>query len=192
MTSNFRSFAIWLFLLTSIMLISCGDANVEFDGGNGAISGETSCADGIDNDGDAQIDCDDIDCVLAPACNVTSATCEDFINALCERTGECNEQSEFQNCVDFFRVFTNCNTIDILPDVNQCIADLDNFDCVALTDDTLLPDTCWPVGTCDVCESDADCPGDLLCVDCFDNCTGAVDRCAPLSFHFADCVDGFF
>lgn len=24
------------------------------------------------------------------------------------------------------------------------------------------------------------------------NCTGAVDRCAPFSFFFIDCGDGFF
>jgi hypothetical protein len=29
---------------------------------------ETSCADGIDNDGDWKIDCDDPDCASAPAC----------------------------------------------------------------------------------------------------------------------------
>ncbi|MDA2921050.1 hypothetical protein MYX76_16435, partial [Desulfobacterota bacterium AH_259_B03_O07] len=35
------------------------------------ISGETNCTDGIDNDGDTQIDCDDFDCILDPACRPT-------------------------------------------------------------------------------------------------------------------------
>jgi len=192
MKINFRNYAIWLFLLTSIILISCNSGDINIPGGNGGIAGEINCTDGIDNDGDTLIDCEDIDCILAPACNVISATCEDFINAVCERSGECNAVFNFENCVTFFGNFTNCNTIHNLLDVNQCIADLDNFDCVALTEDTLLPDTCTSEGTCDICESNADCPVGLSCNDCFDNCTGAVDRCIPLSFFFADCIDGFF
>ena len=180
---------IFLFICISFGTIGgCGDSEINIDGdGNGGIF------DGDDNG--------------------LSQLCEDFINALCERGGECNAAPNFDNCVDFFELFTGCDLIENLPNPNQCIADLDNFDCVAFTEDTLLPDTCTPVGACDICETDADCPEELFCSSCFDGfddldgfpglddldgldgppeCTGVVDRCAPFSFFFVDCGDGFF
>lgn len=194
-------------------LTDCADLNCAFrpvcidDGG---VAGETNCTDGIDNDGDNLIDCTDLNCLSDPACDAAVGDCEDFIDALCDRFGECNEQSAFGNCVSFFTFFTDCETVENLPDPDDCIADLDNFDCVTLTEDTILPDSCVPEGACDVCTSNADCPDDLLCSECFDGlddifddgffdgdmnefeCTGVVDRCAPLSFFFVDCGDGLF
>ena len=36
--------------------------------GNGDLAGEINCTDGIDNDGDTETDCSDIDCILDPFC----------------------------------------------------------------------------------------------------------------------------
>ena len=194
---------IFLFIFISFGTIGgCGGGNGDGESngnGNEGLAGETNCMDGIDNDGDTEIDCADIDCILDPNCD---ADCEDFINALCERRVECNAAMNFENCVDFFELFSGCDEFfEALPDPNQCIADLDNFDCEALNEDTLLPDTCTPVGACNICETDEDCPEGLVCSMCFEGlfgmegpteCTGVVDRCAPFSFFFVDCGDGFF
>jgi len=46
------------------------DNNGESSGNGGELAGEQNCTDGIDNDGDTEIDCDDFDCILDPACMV--------------------------------------------------------------------------------------------------------------------------
>jgi len=46
------------------------DNNGESSGNGGELAGEQNCTDGIDNDGDTEIDCDDIDCILDPECAV--------------------------------------------------------------------------------------------------------------------------
>ena len=50
--------------------------------GAGTPTTETSCTDGVDNDGDGQIDCADSDCATNPACQVptTETSCTDGID----------------------------------------------------------------------------------------------------------------
>ena len=61
---------IFIFLISFGTIGGCGGG----DESNGSIgieeelAGELNCTDGIDNDGDTEIDCDDIDCILDPAC----------------------------------------------------------------------------------------------------------------------------
>jgi len=73
-----------VFLL--LILISLGTTggcggDDENDGLNvidgGELSGELNCTDGIDNDGDTEIDCDDIDCILDPECKDDETLADD-------------------------------------------------------------------------------------------------------------------
>jgi len=72
-----------LFIFIAIGTIGgCGDSGIV-----GEFAGEVNCMDGIDNDGDTETDCEDIDCILDPACNVT---CDDFLEAFCNRAVDCD------------------------------------------------------------------------------------------------------
>lgn len=70
----FKLFSITFLLIciTFGTMIGCEDE--ENNGGSsndgGELSGELNCTDGIDNDSDTETDCDDIDCILDPACMV--------------------------------------------------------------------------------------------------------------------------
>jgi len=74
--SLIRLFSVFLLILfISFGAIGgCGggdeDNNGESSGNGGELAGEQNCTDGIDNDGDTEIDCEDIDCILDPACMV--------------------------------------------------------------------------------------------------------------------------
>lgn len=61
----------------------CGGGNGEGDEiiGGDDFAGEQNCTDMIDNDGDTEVDCDDIDCVLDPSCT----TCEENLEILCDK-----------------------------------------------------------------------------------------------------------
>jgi len=63
-----------LIFITIGAIGGCGggdeDNNGESSGSGGELAGEQNCTDGIDNDGDTEIDCDDIDCILDPVCMV--------------------------------------------------------------------------------------------------------------------------
>jgi len=52
----------------------CGGGDEDNNGASssngGGLAGEQNCTDGIDNDSDTDTDCDDIDCILDPACMV--------------------------------------------------------------------------------------------------------------------------
>ena len=47
------------------------------------------CSDGVDNDDDGAIDCEDVDCAAAAACDTTPETCGDFYDCLFEQTCDC-------------------------------------------------------------------------------------------------------
>ncbi|MCP4873025.1 MAG: hypothetical protein GY898_30395 [Proteobacteria bacterium] len=48
---------------------------VTFEGIGGTGPGESSCTDGVDNEGDGDVDCDDFDCFGDPACNNADFCC---------------------------------------------------------------------------------------------------------------------
>ncbi len=177
-----------LFSLIAIGTIGgCGGGG-NGDGG-GEFAGETNCSDMIDNDGDGEVDCADIDCILDPSC----PTCDDFVDAFCERVVECDGLT-FPQCVSLVEDFISsldCEDIEELSTVNECIADLEDFNCEDLFND-LGPDSCAPSeGVCDVCEADEDCGENLICVDCLEDCTGVAKRCVGFFFD-QECVDGTF
>jgi len=171
----------------------CGSSGGSGDGdGNGDLAGEINCMDGIDNDGDTQTDCDDIDCILDPVCNMPVLSCEDIKNAFCERSAECFDQLTVELCLIALGVIEDsgfeCEEIFNLSNAQDCVADLDNFDCQEL--DIAPPVSCSPEGVCDICVTDNDCNESQLCFGCFENCTGAVDRCSgALPYR---CEDGLF
>jgi len=74
--SLFRLFSLFIIIIfISFGTIGgCGggdeESNGESSGNGGELAGEQNCTDGIDNDGDTEIDCEDIDCILDPACMV--------------------------------------------------------------------------------------------------------------------------
>ena len=48
---------------------------ITFTGVGGAGAGESSCTDGVDNEGDGDVDCDDFDCFGDPACTNADFCC---------------------------------------------------------------------------------------------------------------------
>ena len=179
------------FLIIGTMVGCDGDNG---DGDNGELAGETECADLMDNDDDGEVDCEDIDCILAPNC--VEVTCDDFIEAGCNRLVECDGVT-LEDCIDIIELIIDvnenidCNDVTGLPTVSECIAEIDNFDCEDFNND-LGPDSCSPSeGLCEICEVDEDCAEGLICVDCVDNCTGVDMRCTS-AFFDQICEDGQF
>ena len=68
------SFLILILCISFGTIGGCGggdeDNNGESSGNGGELAGEQNCTDGIDNDSDTETDCEDIDCILDPACMV--------------------------------------------------------------------------------------------------------------------------
>jgi len=177
------------FLITFGIIGGCGSGS---DGdGNGEVVIELICDDGIDNDGNGFTDCEDLACVIDPVCEVVS--CEAIFDSLCDRFEVC-ELGTFEDCILVFELLGfNCENIESTA-TQECIDDLNIFDCEDVEMGN-LPDSCADtltiIGSCDECEVDADCPGDLFCFECFENCTGEVNRCSGLLF-FLECTDGIF
>jgi len=64
-----RNLTLALLLIAFMNIGGCGGGSGG-NGNGGDLAGEMNCTDKIDNDGDTEIDCDDIDCILDPACVV--------------------------------------------------------------------------------------------------------------------------
>ena len=133
---------ILLFLLIAIGTIGgCGGSggNGDDGGGGGELAGETNCSDGLDNDGDTQVDCADIDCILDPDC----PECEEIVAILCDRADECGFVLIDECVVDF--VFNDlgfdCEEFLAGPFNDECMEDMDDFDCDELGED-ILPESC--------------------------------------------------
>ena len=56
-------------------------------------SSETDCSDNIDNDGDGDIDCNDIDCLGEPSC--PEVDCTDGIDNDADAQTDCNDPACF-------------------------------------------------------------------------------------------------
>jgi len=176
----------FLFLcLTFGTMVSCdGDDNQDEE-----LAGELICDDGIDNDDDGDTDCEDFDCILDPNCVVV--TCDDFFEAGCNRVVECDEGGNIEECIAISELVVDCNIINNFPNPNQCIADLENFNC-ELLDAGFLPNSCTPVSACEECQNDSDCEEGLACLDCFNDCIGDVKRCTFPNNFLIECEDGNF
>ena len=188
-----------IFLLVTVTFGLGGcDSSENDDNQDEELAGELICDDGIDNDGDTDIDCDDIDCILDPVCEVA---CDDIIAAYCDKTAECNGTT-FEDCILEFDGFLNndnmlgnafdCEIIVELPTAQQCVEDIGNMDCSAI-DNVEAPDSCFPAEACNVCESDEDCADGLFCFECIINCTELfpTSRCSANNF-FIQCEDGLY
>jgi hypothetical protein len=183
---------IFLFVFITFGIIGgCGSS----DGNDGdeELAGELICDDGIDNDEDTEIDCDDIDCILDPAC--TGASCEEFVEAFCNRIDECGIIL-FIPCEESLALQgLDCDILEgSVP--QQCIDDISENDCNEV-DMGNLPESCGEdqfsvIGGCEECEDDLDCEEGLICIDCIDECTGSVKRCTVAALAVLECEDGLF
>ena len=110
---------------------------------------ETNCADGIDEDCDQLIDCDDFDCEFDPIC-------------ICIVDGQCADGEDCVNCPeDCFAAGGTCG---------DGICEGDGEDCVTCTADcpcTPTPDTCWA------------CCGDGVCSPVLETVTNCPVDCDP-------------
>jgi len=63
-----KKYLLFLFLIAVLgFSFTACDGGGESSSNGGELAGEQNCTDGIDNDGDTEIDCEDIDCILDPA-----------------------------------------------------------------------------------------------------------------------------
>jgi|GEM_PF-1972505 len=135
---------------------------VALDGWNGAVSefqmvltcaggpGEI-CDDGIDNDNDGQIDCDDPDCFFDPACNGGAEVCDDGIDNDGDGLADCDDVQDCQAFPGCDYGGGDCCTDNGTP---GCENDLGE-DCVCAADPFC-------------CESQ----WDAICADVFENTCG--------------------
>ena len=176
-----------ILLITFGTIGGCGNGDGDEIDNGGELAGEQNCTDDIDNDNDGDSDCDDVDCILNPAC----LSCKDFLDTLCSRFNECSI-FDFEACISEFSNL-KCNNILEIPDKMKCIEDLENSDCETLNNNS-LPDTCYPTGACNLCERlvEGDCPDGLSCQLCVDDCGGDVNsRCSWARFNVR-CEDGIY
>jgi len=113
-----------------------------------ATAPETNCSDGIDNDGDGLVDCNDQDCQLDPVCQLPTfeTDCADGVD---------NDGDGFIDCAD-----SDCDADPICqpPPVEDCADGVDN-------DGDGLVDC-----------ADQDCAAELICQPPVEDCTDGVDN----------------
>ena len=130
----------FLFILIAFLTIGgCGGGG----DGDGDFAGETNCSDMIDNDGDGEIDCEDIDCSLDPACTTPTPTptptpsptptptpaCDEIVDIICDRADECGFVLVDECLPDY--VFNNlgfdCEDFLAGPFTDECMEDMDDW-----------------------------------------------------------------
>ncbi len=127
----------------------------------GPCGGAEICDDGVDNDGDGQIDCRDVDCAGDPACIVPAEVCDDGID---------NDGDGDIDCAD---LDCDAEPVCFVPD-EVCNDGVDNdgdgdIDCVDL--DCAGDPACIVVP--EICDDGVDNDGDRA-IDCADvDCAGA-------------------
>ena len=133
----------------------------------GLASQETDCTDGVDNDGDTLIDCEDPNCSDNVAC---PENCSNLIDDDADGDIDCldSECATIEPCVE-----TICD--DSLDGDNDTFTDCADTDC---SDDPACPETCD-----NSVDDDAD--GDIDCADSECTCNAACDP-----FPAEDCTNG--
>ena len=166
-----KKYLLFLFLIAVLgFSFTACDGGGESSSNGGELAGEQNCTDGIDNDGDTETDCEDIDCILDPAC--IGLTCEDFVNIFCNRVDECFAEFDlgqiFDECVmDISEIAEEtmyCNDFEESSTAQECLDDYAEFDCGGV----LLgaaPESCEQEGICEPCETDDDCALGQICGD---------------------------
>lgn len=129
-----------IFICSTLLYIgACSGGGNNNGAENGDLAGEGDCTDGVDNDGDTEVDCEDIDCILDPAC----PGCEEIVAILCNRADECGFVLEDECIADY--VFNDlgfdCSEFLTGPFTDECMDDIDNFDCDSFGNDE-LPESC--------------------------------------------------
>ncbi len=102
--------------------------------GEDCILYECDCADGIDNDGDGQIDCDDSNCASAPECVDCIAyecDCADGIDNDGDGQIDCNDSDcvSASECVDC--TLYECDCADGIDNEGDGLIDCDDPDCAS-------------------------------------------------------------
>jgi hypothetical protein len=162
------------------------------------------CDDGVDNDGDSFVDCDDADCYSSPACGGTSEVCNDGVDndndgytdcddADCSQDTACQGSNDeicdngtdddgnfLCDCVDIFACFMECMLVP--GEETDCTDGLDDDqDCLVDCDDSDCSSDPACGGTPEVCDNGTDDDGDGN-TDCDDaDCVGDSScLCYPL------------
>jgi len=132
-------------------------------------STEAVCDDGLDDDGDGQIDCADIDCLGTPTC--PEAVCTDGIDNDADGFIDCNDP----DCFGTATCIPETSCVNGIDDDGDGDVDCDDSDCAAAT-------ACQPEVACDDgLDNDAD-----GLVDCDDTDCDSAAVCAGE----ANCVNG--
>jgi hypothetical protein len=135
--------------LAALTLGGCPDMTPLYGGPwDSGVSSEDNCADGLDNDGDDDIDCNDMDCEDDIACMplygvATEDDCNDEVDNDGDSTVDCcdTDCAEDENCL-----FPMCPAYGGPYEEENCSDCRDDMDCDGLID-------------CD----DPDCAGDPAC-----------------------------
>ncbi len=100
----------------------------------GGSTTETDCGDGVDDDGDGAIDCDDFDCNGSPECSGD-----------CTNSGECCDVADPGSCVDceLYLVSDNSDPLAICSCLCEGPSDCPSgWDCIEIGSDG--DSACWP------------------------------------------------
>ncbi len=120
------------------------DNALQYCGASSSLTGE-DCSDGIDNNCDGDVDCDDNECSAANAC----------VASCCNRaTGTCNDNIPLEFCPEDQRGTASCSTGWCVADTGACCEP--NIGCI----DGLQKSECFAVSECP-CAVDADGDGAL-------------------------------
>jgi len=164
-------------LFLGVVLVSVGLA---WGTGTGVGCGgesdpEANCRDGVDNDGDGLIDCDDEDCVTTSVC--PEVDCEDGVDndgdglidcddEDCERATPCE-----LTCLEIVDCARTC-TMDL-----GCIADCAALGCGSGQEDFDTASGCFMSQCGSPCYTDGD-PSSPECEECmYDNCSVEMQAC---------------
>ena len=157
-----------------------GNYTLHFETGDPATAGcVEDCVNGIDDDGDNDIDCDDSDCAGDPACpsDPCDADGDGFIAMACGG-GDCDDTVVHTVDPDGDGVPSPCDNCELDANVDQADADADNrgdaCDLCEGSDDLLDGDADGVPDGCDVClgaDDGLDDDGDGIPNGC-DSCVG--------------------
>jgi hypothetical protein len=137
----------WVVLLGMLVVLASGGC-----GDSGGTARETACNDGEDNDQDGQTDCQDSDCLDAPACSGEAEICDNRID---------DDQDGQTDCQD-----SDCAAHAVCVGDEVCDNDIDD-DGDGLTD-------CADPG----CAGDAACLPETVCDDTIDGDGDGLTDCA--------------
>jgi hypothetical protein len=173
---------------------------------------DLACSNGIDDDGDGNADCGDIDCASSVLCEISFETCRDGIDNDGNTMIDCEEErclelpdlpcASFEtdcnpvssegcpvgmSCRLFERAMewiTRCDLAGVQEEATACDGQSTTAPCMAGYDCTL--------GYCSGnCASDADCPADSTCFPLVGSAWGTCTTpCTPFTAP-TSCPDGF-